>query len=92
MGQRPQKHVLESKIQNTGSVGFEVFTAVAMKNSVFWDVALLLALELYPKNMNRKVGYCLSKSCKSLIYSLKKPPEHDVGSTRLRRSTHARQL
>jgi hypothetical protein len=30
--------------------------------------------ELHPKNMNRVVGFCLSKSLKPLICSLKKHP------------------
>jgi hypothetical protein len=56
-----------------------------MKNVVFWDVVVLLALELHPKNVNRELW-------KPLICSLKKDPEHDAGSTRINRSTHARQL
>jgi hypothetical protein len=39
--------------------------------------------ELHPNNMNRKAGFCLSKSWKPLICSLKKPPVHDARSTRL---------
>jgi hypothetical protein len=67
-----------------------------MKNDVFWDVAPCrscemmdrivreaIETELHPNNMNREAGFCLSKSWKPLICSLKKPPEHDAGSTRL---------
>jgi hypothetical protein len=50
-----------------------------------------IEIELHPNNMNREVGFCLSKSWKPLIYSLKKP-EHDARSTRLHRSKHAWQL
>jgi hypothetical protein len=42
-----------------------------------------IEIELHPNNMNREVGFCLSKSWKPLICSLKKPPEHDARSTRL---------
>jgi hypothetical protein len=42
-----------------------------------------IEIELQPNNMNREVGFCLSKSWKPLICSLKKPLEHDVRSTRL---------
>jgi hypothetical protein len=42
-----------------------------------------IEIELYSNNMNREVGFCLSKSWKPLICSLKKPPEHDARSTRL---------
>jgi hypothetical protein len=37
-----------------------------------------IEIELHPKNMNREVGFCLSKSWKPLTCSLKKPPEHDT--------------
>jgi hypothetical protein len=50
-----------------------------------------IEIELHPNNMNKEVCLCLSKSCKPLIYSLKKP-EHDTRSTRLHRSIHAWQL
>jgi hypothetical protein len=40
-----------------------------------------IEIELHPNNMNRGVGFCLSKSLKSSICSLKKPPEHDARST-----------
>jgi hypothetical protein len=43
-------------------------------------------IELHVENMNREVGFCLSKSWKPLICSLKKPREHEARSTRLRRS------
>jgi hypothetical protein len=36
--------------------------------------------ELHPNNMNREVGYCLGKSWKPLIGSIKNPPEHDARS------------
>jgi hypothetical protein len=48
-------------------------------------------IELHSNNMNREVGFCLSKSWKPLICSLKKP-EHDASSTRICRSIHAWQL
>jgi hypothetical protein len=51
-----------------------------------------IEFELHPNNMNREVGFCLSKSWKPLICSLKKPPDHDARSTRLRRFMHAWQL
>jgi hypothetical protein len=41
-----------------------------------------IEIELYSNNMNREVGFCLRKSWKPLICSLKKP-EHDARSTRL---------
>jgi hypothetical protein len=44
-----------------------------------------IEIELHPKNMNRQMGFCLSKLWKPLISSLKKPPEHDARSTRLSR-------
>jgi hypothetical protein len=49
-------------------------------------------IELHPNNMNRDVGFCLSKSWTPLICFLKRPPEYDARSTRLSRSIHARQL
>jgi hypothetical protein len=39
-------------------------------------------IELHPNDVNREVGFCLSKSWKPLICSLKKPPEHDARTTR----------
>jgi hypothetical protein len=51
-----------------------------------------IEIELHPNNMNREVGFCLNKSWKPLICSLKKSPEHDTKCTRLHRSMHARQL
>jgi hypothetical protein len=42
-----------------------------------------IEIELHPNNMNREVGFCLSKSWKPLICVLKKPPEYDARSTRL---------
>jgi hypothetical protein len=47
-------------------------------------------IELQPNNMNREVGFCLSKSWKPLICSLKTPPEYDARSTRLRDIMHAK--
>jgi hypothetical protein len=44
-----------------------------------------IEFELHPNNMNRDVDFCLSKSWKHLICSLKNLPEHDTRST-LRRS------
>jgi hypothetical protein len=43
-----------------------------------------IEIELHPNNMNREMGFCLSSSWNPLICSLKKPPEHDARSTRLR--------
>jgi hypothetical protein len=46
--------------------------------------------ELHPNNMNRENGFCLSKSWKPLICSLKdrrKPPQHD-GRPRLSTGPH----
>jgi hypothetical protein len=51
-----------------------------------------IEIELHPNSMNRKVGFCLSKSWKPLICSLKKPPEDDYRSVRLPRSMHACQF
>jgi hypothetical protein len=51
-----------------------------------------IEIEFHPNNMNREVGFYLSKSWKPLICSLKKPPEHDTRSTGLGRSLHAWQL
>jgi hypothetical protein len=53
-----------------------------------------IEIELHPNNMNREDGFCLSKSWKPLICSLKdhrKPHQHDGGSgvpTRPRKSPH----
>jgi hypothetical protein len=44
-----------------------------------------IEIELHRNNMNREVGFCLNKSWKPLICSLKKT---DTGSTRPRRSMH----
>jgi hypothetical protein len=43
-----------------------------------------IEIELHPNNMNREMCFCLSSSWKPLICSLKKPPELDARSTRLR--------
>jgi hypothetical protein len=51
---------------------FEVFTAVTMKNAVFWDATLCdIEIELHPYNINIDGGFCLSKSWKPLIGTLK---------------------
>jgi hypothetical protein len=42
-----------------------------------------IEIKLHPNNTNREVGFCLSKSWKPLICSLKKLPENDARSTRL---------
>jgi hypothetical protein len=47
-----------------------------------------IEIELHPNNINREVSFCVSKSWKPLLCSLKKP---DARSTRLRGSVHARQ-
>jgi hypothetical protein len=51
-----------------------------------------IEIEFHPNNMNREVVFCLSKSWKPLICSLKKPPEHGARSTGLRKSRHGWQL
>jgi predicted GIY-YIG superfamily endonuclease len=51
-----------------------------------------IEIELHPNNMNREVVFCLSKSLKPLICSLKIPPEHDARSTGLLKSRHGWQL
>jgi hypothetical protein len=51
-----------------------------------------IEIELHPNNMNREVGFCLSKSWKPLICSLKKPSEHDARSTGLCKLRHGWQL
>ncbi|XP_033606939.1 uncharacterized protein LOC117282232 [Cryptotermes secundus] len=45
-----------------------------------------IEIELHPDSMNREGWFCLSKSWKPLISSLKNPPGHDARSTRPRRS------
>jgi hypothetical protein len=45
-----------------------------------------IEIELHPNILNRDVGFCLSKSWKPLICSLKKPSEHDTRSAKLHRS------
>jgi hypothetical protein len=52
-------------------VRFEVFTAVTMKNGVFWVVREAIEIELHPYNINRERGFCLGKSWKPLIGSFK---------------------
>jgi hypothetical protein len=42
-----------------------------------------IEIELHPNNINREVGFCLSKSWKPLICSLKKPLDHDARTMRL---------
>jgi predicted GIY-YIG superfamily endonuclease len=37
-----------------------------------------IEIELHPNNMNREVGFCLGKSWKPLICSIKKHAEHDA--------------
>jgi hypothetical protein len=51
-----------------------------------------IEIQLHSKNMNRVVGFCLSKSWKPLICSLKKRPEHNIKSTWLCRSILARHI
>jgi hypothetical protein len=52
-----------------------------------------IEIELHPNNMNREVGFRLSKLRKPLICSLKIPPEHDARSAGLlRKSRHGWQL
>jgi hypothetical protein len=51
-----------------------------------------IEIELHPNNMNREVGFCLSKSWKPLISSLKIPPEHDARPTGSRKSRHGWQF
>jgi hypothetical protein len=45
---------------------------------VYRIVREAIEIELHPNNMNRLVGFILSKSWKPLICSLKKLPEHDA--------------
>jgi hypothetical protein len=45
-----------------------------------------IEIELHPNNMNREVGFCLSKSWKPLLCSHKKPLRYDARSTKPRRS------
>jgi hypothetical protein len=49
-GRKPKK-IQRKRSQESNSVGFEVFTAVTMKNAVFWDVAPCRSNE-----MNRRFG------------------------------------
>jgi hypothetical protein len=59
-------------------VRFEAFTAVTMKNVVFWDVALCMSC------VNRRFGGTYS------LHLQGRKREHDARSTKLRRSIHAR--
>jgi hypothetical protein len=69
-------------------------TAILATKTQYMDRIIREAFEidLHPNNKNRKVGFCLSKSWKPLICSLKKPQEYDARTTRLRRSMRGWQL
>jgi hypothetical protein len=63
-------------------------TSILASKTKYMDriVREAVEIELHCNNMNKEVGFCLSKLYKPLICSLKKS---DAGSTRPRRSMHA---
>jgi hypothetical protein len=40
-----------------------------------------IEIELHPNNMNKETGFCLNKSWRPLICSLKKTPQGHPGSS-----------
>jgi hypothetical protein len=71
------KHTLPQQqiheCNNGGTVGGGVLRWVHAE-AIYWGL--------------KQIVFCVSKSWKPLICSLKKPPEHDAGSTRLCTSMH----
>jgi hypothetical protein len=65
-------------------------TSVLVTKTQYMDriVREAIEIELHRNSMNREVGFCLSKSWKLIIYSIKKP---GTGSRRPHKSMHARQ-
>jgi hypothetical protein len=63
-------------------------TSILATKNRYMDQIIMDAteIELHSDNMNREVGFCLSKSRKPLICFFKKLPEHDARSTRPRKS------
>jgi hypothetical protein len=65
-------------------------TSILTTKTQYMDhiVTEAIEIELHADNMNIVMGFCLSKSYKPLICSLKKP---DVRPTKLHRSMHGQQ-
>jgi hypothetical protein len=59
-GARDQPQVQQSPIKLTGNnyVAFEIFTAVTMKNAVFWDVATCGSCEI--RHFGQRVASIIS--------------------------------
>jgi hypothetical protein len=83
--------------EHSGDLGHRIqfhSTSILASTTPYMDriIRKAIEIELHPNNMNREVVFCLSKSWKPLICSLKKPLQHDARSTRLRRWMHTQQL
>jgi hypothetical protein len=83
----PQQHIRlghpdkSAVAEHTADLGHRIqFHKTSILASIIREA---IETELHPNNMNRGGGFCLSKSWKPLICSLKKPPEHDARPTRL---------
>jgi hypothetical protein len=70
----------------------ELLQGLALMSSVVHKTYSAIEDLFHLNSMHREVGFCLSKSWKPLILSLKKPPEYNARSTRLCRLMHAQQL
>jgi predicted GIY-YIG superfamily endonuclease len=83
-----QRHIRLEHPEHTVDLGHRIQfhkTSILTTKTRYTDCIVREAtgIELHPNNMNWEATFCLSKSWKSLICSLKKPPEHDARSTRL---------